>query len=42
MNPLYVTQSSSGPGPWKPANLNITPPSFAWSMILVQLPTQRP
>lgn len=35
-NPIYVTQSASATGawPWVPTNLMLTPPSYAWSVLV--------
>ena len=32
-NPLYVVQSSTGPGPWKAVNTMVNPQQLCWSWI---------
>jgi hypothetical protein len=32
-NPLYVVQSSTGPGPWKGVNTAINPQQLSWTWI---------
>lgn len=30
--PIYVTQTSSGPGPWQDVEMGITPQQISWSL----------